>query len=34
MHLAEKDDKDENEVCCEPDGYGKEEEDYEDDDER
>ena len=33
IHLVEKGDEDENEVCCEPDGYGEEKEDYEDDDE-
>ena len=33
VHLVKRDDKDANEVCCETDGYRKEEEDYEDDDE-
>ena len=31
VHLVERDKENENEVCCEPDGYGEEEEDYEDD---
>ena len=33
VHLTERDNEDENEVCCDPDGYGEKEEDYEDEDE-
>ena len=33
VHLVERDDKDENQVFCEPGGYGEEEENYEDNDE-
>ena len=33
VHLAKKEDEDDNEVCSEPDGYGDDEEVYEDDDE-
>ena len=33
IHLADKDDENDNEVCCEPDGDGEYEEDYKDDDE-
>ena len=32
VHLAEREEEDDNEVCCEPDGYGDDCEVYEEDD--
>ena len=34
VHLAEREDGDDNEVCCEPDGYGDDDEVYEEDDDK